>query len=212
MREADYVVVGAGAAGAVVAARLSEDRDVSVLVLEAGGKGRGPLFSVPLMTGVLLRSTIANWSYVTEPEAELNGRMIRWPRGKALGGSTAINGMVYMRGLPSDYDRWAQSGLQAGTGRPCCLPSGRARIIPPETRPSTVAAVRWRVSRRPLGHPLFQAFLDGAAAAGHPRTHDFNGLRRKAPVPTILQSLMDDVSAPHARSWILRACVRTFRS
>ncbi len=142
MREADYVVVGAGAAGAVVAARLSEDRDVSVLVLEAGGKGRGPLFSVPLMTGVLLRSTIANWSYVTEPEAELNGRMIRWPRGKALGGSTAINGMVYMRGLPSDYDRWAQSGLQ-GWDWTSVLPAFRAsEDNPAGDRPSTVAAVR----------------------------------------------------------------------
>ncbi len=175
MREADYVVVGAGAAGAVVAARLSEDRDVSVLVLEAGGKGRGPLFSVPLMTGVLLRSTIANWSYVTEPEAELNGRMIRWPRGKALGGSTAINGMVYMRGLPSDYDRWAQSGLQ-GWDWTSVLPAFRASEDNPAGDPAFHGrGGPMRVSRRPLGHPLFQAFLDGAAAAGHPRTHDFNG-------------------------------------
>ncbi len=175
MREADYVIVGAGAAGAVLAARLSEDLDVSVVLLEAGGKGRGPLFSVPLMTGVLLRSTIANWSYVTEPQAELDGRTIRWPRGKALGGSTAINGMVYMRGLPSDFDRWAQSGLP-GWDWASVLPA----FLQSEDNPAGDPAFHgrggpMRVSRRPLEHPLFQAFLDGAAAAGHPRTDDFNG-------------------------------------
>ena len=151
MREADYVIVGAGAAGAVLAARLSEDRDVEVLLLEAGGKGRGPLFSVPLMTGVLLRSTIANWSYSTEPEPELNGRAIRWPRGKALGGSTAINGMVYMRGLPSDFDRWAQSGLP-GWDWASVLPAFRLS----EDNPAGDAAYHGhggplRVSRRRLG-------------------------------------------------------------
>lgn len=108
----DYIVVGAGAAGAVMAARLSEDRDVDVLLLEAGGTPRGPLFNVPLMTGLLLRSSIATWPYVTEPEPHLDGRQLKWPRGKVLGGSTSINGMVWRRGLPLDFDLWAQSGLQ----------------------------------------------------------------------------------------------------
>jgi len=175
MREADFIVVGAGAAGAVLAARLSEDPHVSVLLLEAGGKARGPLFSVPLMTGVLLRSRIANWSYVTEPQAQLGARCIRWPRGKGLGGSTAINGMVYMRGLPSDFDGWAQAGLQ-GWDWASVQPSFLRSESNPEGDP------QWhgrggplRVSRRPLGHPLFNAFLEGASAAGHPRTDDFNG-------------------------------------
>ena len=175
MHEADFIIVGAGAAGAVLAARLSEDRGVSVILLEAGGKARGPLFSVPLMTGVLLRSTIANWSYATEPEAELGGRRIRWPRGKGLGGSTAINGMVYMRGLPSDFDRWAQAGL-SGWDWDSVLPAFR------RSEDNAIGDPQWhgrggpmRVSRRTLGHPLFHAFLDGAVAAGHPRTDDFNG-------------------------------------
>ncbi|MFZ4532238.1 MAG: GMC family oxidoreductase [Alsobacter sp.] len=175
MREADFIIVGAGAAGSVLAARLSEDRDVSVILLEAGGRARGPLFSIPLMTGVLLRSTIANWSYATAPEAELGGRRLRWPRGKGLGGSTAINGMVYMRGLPSDFDRWAQAGLP-GWDWASVLPAFR------RSEDNASSDPEWhgqdgpmRVSRRPLSHPLFQAFLDGALHAGHPRTDDFNG-------------------------------------
>lgn len=94
-----------------MAARLSEDPHVRVLLLEAGGKPRGPLFNVPLMTGLLLRSSIATWPYLTEPEPHLNGRRLKWPRGKVLGGSTSINGMVWRRGLPIDFDLWAQSGL-----------------------------------------------------------------------------------------------------
>ncbi len=175
MSEADYIIVGAGAAGAVLAARLSEDPSVSVLLLEAGGKARGPLFSVPLMTGVLLRSTIANWNYVTEPEPHLDNRRLRWPRGKALGGSTAINGMVYMRGLPSDFDGWAQAGLP-GWDWASVAPSFRRSEHNPDLDPA------WHgvggplaVSRRRLANPLFDVFLNGAAAAGHGRTEDFNG-------------------------------------
>lgn len=175
MSEADYIVVGAGAAGAALAARLSENPSVRVLLLEAGGKARGPLFSVPLMTGVLLRSSIANWSYVTEPEEALGGRRIKWPRGKALGGSTAINGMVYMRGLPSDFDRWSQCGLPGW---------GSAEVAKlfrkSETTTEGDPALRGRdgplqTGRRPLENALFSAFLAGAAAAGHGRTDDFNG-------------------------------------
>lgn len=175
MSEADYIIVGAGAAGAVLAARLSEDPSVTVLLLEAGGKARGPLFSVPLMTGVLLRSTIANWNYVTEPEPQLNNRRLRWPRGKALGGSTAINGMVYMRGLPSDFDAWAQAGL-SGWDWASVAPS----FLRSENNSDLDDAFHRRggpltVSRRPLGNPLFDVFLKGAEAAGHGMTGDFNG-------------------------------------
>jgi choline dehydrogenase len=96
----DAIVVGAGAAGCAVAARLANAwPERRILLIESGGKARGPFFTVPLMTGVLLRSRIANWGYVTEPQAGLDSRRLNWPRGRALGGSTAINGMVWMRGL-----------------------------------------------------------------------------------------------------------------
>ena len=103
--------MGAGSAGCVLAARLSEDGRRRVTLLEAGGRDRNPLFRVPLMTGVLLRSRHANWFYHTEPEPGLGGRRSFWPRGRVVGGSSSINGMVWARGRPSDYDGWAQAGL-----------------------------------------------------------------------------------------------------
>jgi choline dehydrogenase len=173
--EADVIVVGAGAAGAVIAARLTENPSLRVLLLEAGGQGRGPLFSIPLMSGVLLRARIANWAYVTEPEPHLNGRRITWPRGWALGGSTAINGMVYARGLPIDFDSWAQRGLP-GWGFSDVLPhfmrSERCEHHDAawhgKDGPMAVTRARW-------SHPLSDVWLEAARQAGHKPTADFNG-------------------------------------
>ncbi|WP_144183679.1 GMC family oxidoreductase [Elioraea rosea] len=174
-RENDVIIVGAGAAGAVIAARLSEDPRLRVLLLEAGRAARGPLFSVPLMTGVLLRSRIANWGYITEPEPQLDNRRLSWPRGRALGGSTAINGMVYARGLPGDFDAWAQRGLP-GWSHAEVLPyfrrSEACQHGDPALRgrdgPLAVTRPRWE-------NPLFAAWMDAAVQAGHPVTEDFNG-------------------------------------
>ena len=107
----DYVIVGAGSAGCVVANRLSADPECSVLLVEAGGRDRNPLFRLPMLMGRLFHSGICNWSYHTEPVPALGGRSLYWPRGKVLGGSSTINGMVYVRGNRHDYDRWAQMGL-----------------------------------------------------------------------------------------------------
>jgi choline dehydrogenase len=175
VNEADYIVVGAGAAGAVVAARLSEDPGCRVLLIEAGGPARGPLFSVPLLTGLLLRACVANWGYVTEPEPQLGGRRLAWPRGRAFGGSTAINGMVHMRGLASDYDGWAQRGLP-GWSHPDVLPAFKAL----ERSAVGDDAHRGRdgpfeVARARAAHPLFAAWLEAAGQAGHRSTDDFNG-------------------------------------
>lgn len=107
----DYIIVGAGSAGCVLANRLSADPASKVLLLEAGGKDRNPLFRLPMLMGKLFHSGLYNWNYHTEPEPHLNGRSLYWPRGKVLGGTSTINGMIYVRGNRQDYDGWGQSGL-----------------------------------------------------------------------------------------------------
>lgn len=173
--EADIIVVGSGSAGAVVAGRIAAETDAQVLLVEAGGRDRNPLFRVPLMTGILLRGRYANWFYHTEPEPGLGGRRLFWPRGKVLGGSSAINGMVWTRGLPSDYDGWAQRGLP-GWGWDNVLARyrrieghhGGTTDLHGGDGPQTLSEFRDI-------NPLSQAFLDAGAQAGYPRTDDFNG-------------------------------------
>src|SRR5579871_3425965 len=94
-REYDFIVIGAGSAGCVLANRLSADPGHRVLLLEAGGRDRNPLFRLPMLMGKLMHSGIYNWHYHTEPEPNLNGRRVYWPRGKVLGGCSTINGMIY---------------------------------------------------------------------------------------------------------------------
>ena len=172
---ADYVVVGAGAAGCALAARLTEDPACSVLLVEAGGRDWNPLLSVPLMTGLILRSAYANWSYKTEPEPQLNGRRLQWARGRVLGGSTSIHGMVYMRGLPMDYNRWEAEGLPGWS---------YADVLPYFLRSEDSfrgasafhgAGGPLHVSAGRLENPLFHVYLEAAAQAGHPRSDDFAG-------------------------------------
>ena len=174
-KPADYVVVGAGPAGCVLAARLSEDPDCQVLLIEAGGRDWNPLLGVPLMTGLILRSAYANWSYVTEPEPQLNGRRTQWARGKVLGGSSSIHGMVYMRGLPIDFADWAARGLTGWSYEevlPYFLRSENSHrgdgAFHATGGPLTVSAGR-------LDNPLFQVYLQAAQQAGHPKSDDFGG-------------------------------------
>ncbi|MCX7383037.1 MAG: GMC family oxidoreductase N-terminal domain-containing protein [Alphaproteobacteria bacterium] len=174
MKSADVIVVGAGAAGCVLAARLSEDPARRVILLEAGGRGRNPLLRVPLRTGLFLRSPYANWSYTTQPEAGLAGRSTNIPRGRVLGGSTAINGMVWARGRPADFDGWAQAGLRgwswddalAGYRRIERFQGGASEIHGGNGElPITDAAVE---------HELIDAFIAAGRQAGHPASADFN--------------------------------------
>ncbi len=106
----DYIVVGAGTAGCALANRLSRDSNVRVLLLEAGGRDRHPMVHIPLGFAFLMKNKNVNWCYVTEPESELRDRRIDWPRGKVLGGSSSINGMVHIRGQREDFDHWASLG------------------------------------------------------------------------------------------------------
>ena len=106
----DYIVVGAGSAGAVLAARLSEDPHTRVLLLEAGPKDNSFWIHLPIGYGKTMWSTKYNWCFHTDPDPHMNGRRIYWPRGKTLGGSSSINGLIYIRGQHEDYDAWAAAG------------------------------------------------------------------------------------------------------
>ncbi|MEO0995034.1 MAG: GMC family oxidoreductase N-terminal domain-containing protein, partial [Pseudomonadota bacterium] len=108
--EADFVVVGAGSAGCVLANRLSADPSVRVILLEAGGRDWNPWIHVPVGYFKTLHNPATDWCYKAEADPGLNGRAIDWPRGKGLGGSSSINGLLYVRGQPQDYDHWAQLG------------------------------------------------------------------------------------------------------
>ena len=119
--EFDYVIVGAGSAGCVLAARLSEDGTKRVALLEAGGRDNHLFITMPAGVHPIRRDRRFDWRFETEPIPGCNGRRIEWPRGKVLGGSSSINGMIYMRGNPLDYDHWRQSGL-TGWSYAECLP------------------------------------------------------------------------------------------
>ena len=175
----DYIVVGAGSAGCVLGARLSEDPSVRVLVLEAGGRDWMPLYRVPMFAGILFRKRYNNWNYRTEPEPGLDGRRLNWPRGKVLGGSNQINGMVYTRGHRLDYDTWRQMGCE-GWSYEDVLPFFRKS----EDFQGPDAAHHGKggpltVRRGQATAPLYDALVEAGAQAGYPVTEDFNEPERE---------------------------------
>ena len=174
--EADYIVVGAGSAGCVVAARLTEDPSVRVLVLEAGGPDSNPWIHIPLGYGKTIVDKRINWMYETEPDPNLNNRRVFWPRGKVLGGSSSINGLLYLRGQPEDYAHWRQLGNE-GWAWDDVLPyfkRSEQRIGPGDDslhgRDGALA-----VSDLPDRTELCESYIRAAMAEGIPRTDDFNG-------------------------------------
>jgi choline dehydrogenase-like flavoprotein len=173
--EFDYIIVGAGSAGCVLANRLTASGKHSVLLLEAGPRDRNIWIHIPLGYGVLFRTPKVNWMYQTEPEPELGGRSVFQPRGKVLGGSSSINGLVYIRGQHADYDRWRQLG-NVGWGFDDVLPYFK------RAENQQRGADDYHGSGGPLAvsnprqpDPLCEAFIAAAEQTGIPRNTDFNG-------------------------------------
>ena len=176
----DYIVVGAGSAGCVLANRLSEDPTVRVLLIEAGGSDRSIFVSMPTALSIPMNMPRFNWGYVTRPEPQLDGRRMDCPRGRALGGSSAINGMVYVRGHACDFDEWQERGA-AGWDYRHCLPYFR------KAESWIYGADDYRGADGPLTtcdgnrmqNPLYRAFIEAGREAGYPVTGDYNGYQQE---------------------------------
>lgn len=176
--QADYVIVGAGSAGCAIAYRLAE-AGKTVIVIEHGGTDMGPLIQMPAALSYPMNMGLYDWGYQTEPEPHLGGRVLATPRGKVLGGSSSINGMIYVRGHARDFDHWAESGATGWS---------YADVLPYYKRMENWddgghgGDPAWRgtdgplhVSRGPRKNPLTQAFVEAGRQAGYPVTPDYNG-------------------------------------
>ena len=173
--EADFVIVGAGSAGCVLANRLSEDPGTKVVLIEAGGRDWNPWIHIPVGYFKTMNNPSVDWCYRTEPDPGLNGRSIKWPRGKVLGGSSSLNGLLYVRGQPEDYDRWRQMG-NVGWGWDDVAPLFRRS----EDRQGGADAHHGvggplSVSDMRLKREICDAWVEAAVAAGYPLNPDYNG-------------------------------------
>jgi choline dehydrogenase len=177
----DFIIIGAGSAGCVLANRISADPENRVLLVEAGGSDNNLLVQMPTALSYPMAMQRFNWGYESDPEPELNGRVINCPRGKGLGGTSSINGMVYVRGNPHDYEEWAALGA-SGWGYRDCLPYFKRAETWIE------GGDKYRGADGPLGvcagnemrlNPLYRAFIDAGVQAGYPETTDYNGAQQE---------------------------------
>jgi choline dehydrogenase len=176
---ADYVIVGAGSAGCVLANRLSADPTIKVVLMEAGGRDWNPWIHIPVGYFKTMHNPSVDWCYRTEPDPGLNGRRLDWPRGKVLGGSSSLNGLLYVRGQPQDYDRWQQMG-NPGWGWDDVLPLFKrserqergADEFHGDQGPLSVSNMR-------LQRPICDAWVAAAQEAGYPFNPDYNGAQQE---------------------------------
>ncbi|TPN14828.1 choline dehydrogenase [Mesorhizobium sp. B2-1-3] len=179
MLEADFVIIGSGSAGSAMAYRLSEDGKHSVIVIEFGGSDIGPLIQMPSALSIPLNMSLYDWGFASEPEPHLGGRVLATPRGKVIGGSSSINGMVYVRGHARDFDHWAEQGA-AGWGFADVLPYFK------RMEDAEGGEDGWRGRGGPLHvrrgtrkNPLYGAFVEAGRQAGFELTDDYNGSRQE---------------------------------
>ena len=200
----DYIIVGAGSAGCVLANRLSEDGKHTVLLLEAGGSDKNILIDMPTALAYPMASKTYNWGYLSDPEPHVDGRRITCPRGKGLGGTSSINGMVYVRGHANDFAEWVSHGADGWSYQDCLPYFKRA-----ETWQN--GEDEYRGGSGPLGvsggnnmrrNPLYQAFIDAGVEAGYPHTEDYNGYRGEGFGPmhmTVAQGRRSSTSRAYLR-------------
>lgn len=178
--QSEYVIIGAGSAGCAIAYRLAE-AGRKVIVIEHGGTDAGPLIQMPAALSYPMNMSRYDWGFSSEPEPHLGGRRLATPRGKVIGGSSSINGMVYVRGHAGDYDHWAEAGAQ-GWAYADVLPYFRRM----ENWHGGDNADGWRgdsgplhISRGPRTNPLTRAFTEAGHQAGYPLTEDYNGRQQE---------------------------------
>jgi len=176
----DYIIIGAGSAGCVLANRLSADPKTKVLLLEAGGKDNSILVRMPAGAGALLQAKGPyNWGFWTEPEANLDGRKLWWPRGKGWGGSSSINGMIYIRGHARDYDQWSQMGLRGWSYAEVLPYFKRSEAFEGGADAYHGGEGPLHVSKASSKSPIYSSFIAAGAEAGHKLTSDFNGFQQE---------------------------------
>ncbi len=178
-KEFDYIIVGAGTAGSVLANRLSADPDTNVLVLEAGPRDRSIFINMPAAFSEPLKRKSMNWAYNSMPEPSMDNRRMYCPRGRVIGGSSSINGMVYIRGHSRDYDRWASNGLSDWDYAHCLPYFRRAQRHELGPNPYRGGHGPIRVTAGRAKHPLHVAWLEAGQQAGYPYTHDVNGYQQE---------------------------------